>query len=73
MRKFLREDQDKIEDALSSLVEELCGEVGILGAAIKVCCNGDVSAEFLIDEAGSAFHIEISEDRDSVLRKHYMA
>lgn len=70
MRKYSKEDQDKIEDALTELGRTVFDEVGAHMAYVSVFSNGDVSANVLIDEDGSVFHIEVSNDGDRIVREH---
>ena len=68
--QYIREDQMKIEDALRDLHRVIYEEVGNFGSYIKIFDNGDMEAHFLIDEEGSVFHIEISNDENRVVKEH---
>lgn len=70
MCKYTYEDQQQIEDALKALTETLCNEIGVCASDIKIHGNGDVETNILIDEEGSVFHMEISNDGNRVVREY---
>lgn len=70
MCNYSYEDQMLIEDALRVLRESLYNKVGARMSEIKILDNGDVTADILIDEEGSVFHMEISNDGDRVVKEH---
>lgn len=70
MCKYTYEDQQRIEDALKELAETFCNVIGVCESDIKIHGNGDVETNILIDEEGSVFHMEISNDGNRVVREY---
>ena len=60
------EDQAKIEDTLRLVKNMLFGEVGICMGSIKIFSNGDIMSDFLINEYGSHFTMDIKKDGSRV-------
>lgn len=70
MCKYTYEDQQRIENALKELAGTFCNVIGVCESDIKIHGNGDVETNILIDEEGSVFHMEISNDGDRVVREY---
>lgn len=71
MAKYGYEDQIKVEDTLRLVKSMLFEEVGVHMGTIKIFSNGDIMSDFLIDEDGSHFTMDIKKDGGRVEMEYF--
>lgn len=73
MKMYTYEDQAVIEKELRRFKEEICGasKLGARMATVKIFSNGDIMSDFLIDDDGSRFSMDIKKDGCRVEKEHF--